>query len=240
MITFPSSPNDNDTHSEGGRTWRYDQASNAWLVVADVADALTVTDLLDEDDLASDSDVHAATQQSIKAYVDGKVAPVLSVNTATGDVVLDPDDLDDSISTNKFATQAQLAKVDAMSTWVVDNFVDAVDQDTARNALGAPANYPAVPVEAGLTSTLNGFIAGLPVVYSNANQVTVTVPTNAAVPLAVGYNHLIVSGGAGGVTLDTTGVTLLGNSPNVTIAEGEAMLVLKTGTDEWLVLGGTS
>jgi len=38
-------------------------------------------------------------------------APVLSVNSLTGIVVLDPDDLDDSATTNKFTTQAEIDKL---------------------------------------------------------------------------------------------------------------------------------
>ena len=40
-------------------------------------------------------------------------SPVSSVNTQTGAVVLDADDIDDAATTNKFATQAQLDKADS-------------------------------------------------------------------------------------------------------------------------------
>ena len=38
-------------------------------------------------------------------------APVLSVNTLIGAVVLDPDDLDDSLTTNKFTTASDISKL---------------------------------------------------------------------------------------------------------------------------------
>ena len=45
-------------------------------------------------------------------YIDATGAPVQSVNTQTGDVVLDADDIDDTSTTNKFATAAQLSLAD--------------------------------------------------------------------------------------------------------------------------------
>lgn len=51
-------------------------------------------------------------------YIDASWAPVQSVNTQTGDVVLDADDIDDTSTTNKFATQSQLDNADsAIQPW---------------------------------------------------------------------------------------------------------------------------
>ena len=44
-----------------------------------LASAITTSDLKDEDNMASNSATHAATQQSIKAYVDAEVASKASV-----------------------------------------------------------------------------------------------------------------------------------------------------------------
>ena len=49
----------------------------------------------------------------IDVTVAGGAAPVDSVNTKTGVVVLDPDDLSDTATTNKFATAAELAAITA-------------------------------------------------------------------------------------------------------------------------------
>ena len=48
-----------------------------------------VEGILDEDDLSSDSNVKLATQQSIKAYVDGKVTTDLDVSDGTTDISID-------------------------------------------------------------------------------------------------------------------------------------------------------
>lgn len=59
---------------------------------------------------------------------------VESVNGSSGVVTLDPDDLDDTSTTNKFATAAQLAKIDHLTvTQAVD--LDTMETDvTANNA----------------------------------------------------------------------------------------------------------
>ena len=55
---------------------------------------------------------------------------VLSVNGQTGTVVLDADDISDAATTNKFATSAQLAKVDFLT---VTQAVDLDDIETKAN-----------------------------------------------------------------------------------------------------------
>lgn len=129
---------------------------------------LGVSDILDEDNMSSDSATKVPSQQSVKAYVDGQDhyatsdfttdfaaedlanlstkeaddldatgitdgyvlkadgsggtaweaesgggggGAVDSVNGQTGTVVLDPDDLDDTSTTNKFTTAAEISKL---------------------------------------------------------------------------------------------------------------------------------
>jgi len=89
--------------------------------------------------------LHNAQDQSNKPYWDDgstvneiayassiTPAPVDSVNGQTGTVVLDADDIDDSTTTNKYATQAQLDKVDFLTvTQNVD--LDTLESDVAIN-----------------------------------------------------------------------------------------------------------
>lgn len=60
----------------------------------------------------------SATESSdeVTVTVAGGSAPVDSVNSQTGAVVLDADDIDDSSTTHRFATAAQLTKVDTVET----------------------------------------------------------------------------------------------------------------------------
>lgn len=59
-----------------------------------------------------------ATESSdeVTVTVAGGGAPVDSVNGATGVVVLDPDDLDDTATTNKFTTDAEISKLSGIET----------------------------------------------------------------------------------------------------------------------------
>lgn len=77
---------------------------------------------------------------------------IQSVNGATGVVVLDADDIDDAATTNKFATSAQLAKVDFISvTQAVD--LDSVES-LANSALQSGDNISELVNDSGFISEL--------------------------------------------------------------------------------------
>jgi len=96
-------------------------------------------------------------------------------------------------------------------------------------------------IVSGTTDTLAAGDVNVPIRYTNASLVTVTIPTDASDDLADGFTCILYSEGAGGVTLSTTGITLTGSSPNTTIAQNEALVVIKTAVaNTWMVIGGTS
>ena len=103
----------------------------------------------------------------------------------------------------------------------------------ARNevaALAAPQDV------SGTTDTLAAADKRRLTTYSNAAQVTVTVPTGQT----AGDWFLLQSTGAGGLTLTTTGLTLNGSSPNTTISQNEAMLIVYTATSTISIVGATA
>jgi hypothetical protein len=53
---------------------------------------------------------------------------------------------------------------------------------------------------------------------------------------------VVQSSGAGGVTLSVTSITLIGSSPNLTIAQNEALFLkcVDASADTWSVVGGTA
>jgi hypothetical protein len=115
--------------------------------------------------------------------------------------------------------------------------------DTTRSvtpAAAASALMPPSTTQSGTSFTVDGDDANSTIVCSNAALVTVTLPTDASDNLRVGFRCLLFAAGAAGVTLSTTGLTLVGSSPNDTIAQNEGLYVEKTGSNTWLVLGGTS
>ena len=107
-------------------------------------------------------------------------------------------------------------------------------------AVGPTGNPGLIPINSQSTNyTLVLADSGKTIDMSSSSTRTVTVPTNASEPFAVGTNILIVRGGTGevGITGDT-GVT-------VNSAEGKRNLnyqysagsLLKVGTDSWYLFG---
>ena len=88
-------PDDDDTYDLGSTTqeWRnlfIDGTANIDSLV--LGSGATVTSILDEDGLTSNSDTALATQQSIKAYVDAQVtAQDLDATTDSGTIAIDLD-----------------------------------------------------------------------------------------------------------------------------------------------------
>jgi hypothetical protein len=70
------------------------------------------------------------SQEVVSLFVQTSDVSVLSVNSQTGVVTLDPDDLDDTSTTNKFTTSANLTKLGFVSvTQAVD--LDTIESDVA-------------------------------------------------------------------------------------------------------------
>jgi hypothetical protein len=118
-----------------------------------------------------------------------------------------------------------------------NNLSDLLDTAVARTNLGVDTP---VTTETGTTYTLaiaDGFK-----IMSNAALVTVTIPLFASVSFADGDQVVVQSSGAGGVTLSVTSITLIGSSPNLTIAQNEALFLkcVDASADTWSVVGGTA
>lgn len=91
----------------------YENVNTAGAVMNTDCTTVEMKFVLDEDDMASDSDIAIPTQQSVKAYVAAE-RRVDSVNGETGVVVLDADHLDDTSTAHKFLSAAQVAKLDGI------------------------------------------------------------------------------------------------------------------------------
>jgi len=96
---------------------------------------------------------------------------VASVNGATGVVVLDADDIDDTSTTNKFATSAQLTKVDFIT------ITQAVDLDTLESNV-ATNNAKVSNVTTNLSTTANG--TSLVVNSSDGTNASIPAATTSA------------------------------------------------------------
>jgi hypothetical protein len=113
----------------------------------------------------------------------------------------------------------------------------------ALNAFEAGLNET-IPLNAqtGTTYTLAVGDAGQLVTLSNASGITLTVPTNAAVPFAIGTQITITQANSGQVTVvGDTGVTV--NSADSFLklrTQWAAGTLIKTNTNSWILIGDIS
>lgn len=154
-ITLTIALSNDQQHTEAGRTWYHDTSINAWLVLADASSVLTTADIVDEDAMTSNSATLVPSQQSVKAYVDNEVAAsgVTTINGASGVVVLDADDIDDTATTNKFATAAELTAIAAA--------LPKVAAGASVEDIGAVESNVQTVATSGATETLDTSVYGV-------------------------------------------------------------------------------
>lgn len=173
-------------------------------------------------------------------------APVQSVNTATGAVVLDADDIDDASTTNKFVTAADITNLSNLSgTNTGDQDLSSYLQSVSAGDL-TDGNFDGTAIEGfdaslndqtGTTYTLVSGDNGKVVVLNNASAVTVTVPSG----LGVGFNCSFVQKGAGQVSFSASGTTIYNRQSHTKIngQYGVASLVAYA-TDTFVLAGDTN
>ena len=111
------------------------------------------------------------------------------------------------------------------------------------NAFEAGLNET-IPLNAqtGTTYTLAVGDAGELVTLANASAITLTVPTNASVPFAIGTQITITRAGAGALTVvGDTGVTV--NSADGFLklrTQWSSGTLIKTNTNSWILIGDLS
>jgi len=105
---------------------------------------------------------------------------------------------------------------------------------TSEGALMAPQPEKA---EVGTTYTLAASDSGKIVTLSNGSAITLTVPTNASVPIPVGTRIDIAQWGAGQVSI-TSSATVRSEGSKLKLRGQYAVATLwKRATDEWLLAG---
>jgi hypothetical protein len=172
-------------------------------------------------------------------------APVQSVNTATGAVVLDADDIDDASTTNKFVTAADITNLGNLSgTNTGDQDLSSYLQSVSAGDL-TDGNFDGTAIEGfdaslndqtGTTYTLVSGDNGKVVVLNNASAVTVTVPSG----LGGGFNCSFVQKGAGQVSF--AGTATVNNRQSHTKINGQygVASIVAYDTDTYILAGDTA
>ena len=130
-----------------------------------LASGATVTAILDEDDMSSDSDTALATQQSIKAYIDGAI----DLTAVTTDILPNTDNANDLGSAAKRWQDLYLSGGVYLGGTTSANFLDDYEKGTFTlnvpgsyllDLSGTPSSYYAEYVKIGRTVHVFGQIQG--------------------------------------------------------------------------------
>jgi len=124
----------------------------------------------------------------------------------------------------------------------VDNTSDATKDAAAttltNKTLTDPKINVAINAQTGTTYTLVLADAGKLITCSNAAAVSVTVPPNSSVAFPIGTQLTIIGIGVGIVTIvQGSGVTVNATPSLVYRARYSAATLIKTGTDQWYLMG---
>ena len=173
-------------------------------------------------------------------------APVQSVNTATGAVVLDADDISDAGTTNKFVTAGDITNLGNLSgTNTGDQDLSSYLQSVSAGDL-TDANFDGLEIsgfdasindQAGTTYTLVAGDNGKVVVLDNASAVTVTVPSG----LGAGFNCSFVQKGAGQVSFTASSTTINNRQSHTKInAQYGVASIVAYAADTFVLAGDTA
>ena len=173
-------------------------------------------------------------------------APVQSVNTATGAVVLDADDISDAGTTNKFVTAGDLTNLGNLSgTNTGDQDLSSYLQSVSAGDL-TDANFDGLEIsgfdasindQTGTTYTLVAGDNGKVVVLDNASAVTVTVPSG----LGAGFNCSFVQKGAGQVSFTASSTTINNRQSHTKIsAQYGVASIVAYAADTFVLAGDTA
>lgn len=163
-----------------------------------------------------------------------------AVNNTEGDVkfILIPgaDHLDiavfDYVAVDRFLKRVNLSSDDVLDKSGITNgsMTDALEylNEEKQN------KKTKITTEPNITKTLTA--TDEHILFTNANAVTFTIPTNASVPIPVGTKVRYTQQGEGVVTVGGAGITFVTNL-SLAMVKGETRTLTKIGTDTWTVEG---
>ena len=185
------------------------------------ADGATVTGIKDEDDMASDSAVKLATQQSIKAYVDSQVtAQDLDVISDSGTIDIDLD--------SESLTIAGGSGIDTSATSTT--LTIAGEDATTSNKGVASFHSDNFSVSSGAVTIKDAGVANAELANMAANTVKVRDANSSGVPSdkAVADTQILIGDGTGFTAAALSGDATMTNAGAVTVAKIQGTAVSST------------
>jgi len=198
-------------------------------------DGATVTGIKDENDMASDSDVKLATQQSIKAYVDTKVTAEdldFQGDSGTGAIDLDSQTLD-------------IAGGSGITTTAGSQTLTVAGDDATTSAKGvASFSSDNFGVSSGAVTIKDAGVANAELADMAANTVKVRNANSSGVPsdLALATTEIMIGDGTGFTVAALSGDVTMTNAGAVNVAkiQGEAISSATVADDQYLKYSSTS
>ena len=185
------------------------------------ADGATVTGIKDEDDMASDSAVKLATQQSIKAYVDSQVtAQDLDVISDSGTIDIDLD--------SESLTIAGGSGIDTSATSTT--LTIAGEDATTSNKGVASFHSDNFAVSSGAVTIKDAGVADAELADMPANTVKVRDANSTGVPAnkTVADTQVLIGDGTGFTAAALSGDATMTNAGAVTVAKIQGTAVSST------------
>ena len=227
---------DIDAGTIDGTTIGATTASTGKFSTLNVAgDGATVTGIKDEDDMASDSDVKLATQQSIKAYVDAQVtAQDLDVISDSGTIDIDLD------SESFTVTGGEGIDTSATGTTLT---IAGEDASTSNKGI-ASFSTDNFSVSSGAVSIKDQGVANAELANMAANTVKVRDANSSGVPSdkAVGNGEILIGDGTGFTAAAPSGDISMTNAGAVTVTKLQGSAVTSTAptNDQYLKYSSSS
>jgi len=192
-------------------------------------DGATITGIKDEDDMASDSDVKLATQQSIKAYVDSQVtAQDLDVISDSGNIDIDLD------SESLTITGGEGIDTSATGTTLTVKGEDA----TSANKGIASFSTDNFSVSSGAVSIKDAGVDNAELADMAANTVKVRDANSSGVPSdkAVGNGEILIGDGTGFTSAAPSSDVSMSNAGAFTVTkiQGEAVSSTAPTNDQYM------
>ena len=198
-------------------------------------DGATVTGIKDEDDMASDSAVKLATQQSIKAYVDSQVtAQDLDLISDSGTIDIDLDSESLTVSGGE--------GIDTSATGTT--LTIAAEEATSSNKGVASFSTDNFSVSSGAVTIKDEGVSNAELAHMAANTVKVRDANSTGDPSdkAVGDTQILIGDGTGFTAAAISGDATMTNAGAVTVTKLQGTSVTSTSptNDQYLKYSSSS